>query len=139
MASLKTARNDKDVAAFLESVHPEQRRLDGVQLCGLMQSLSGEPPEMWGESIVGFGSYRFQYESGRQGEWFLTGFSPRKQALTLYVMPGFHEYEDLMSRLGPHKTGRSCLYVTRLARVDMDVLETLIARSVAHMRAKYPD
>jgi len=125
MAGLKTVRNDKDVGAFLDSVQPEQRRLDSVRLCHLMQTISDEPPEMWGESIVGFGSYRYRYENGKPGEWFLTGFSPRKQALTIYIMPGFAEFEGLIGRLGPRKTGRSSLYVTRLARVDMGALEML--------------
>jgi hypothetical protein len=94
---------------------------------------------MWGPSMVGFGKYRYRYESGREGEWFLTGFSPRKGALTLYLMAGFDGYEDLMARLGKYKTGKSCLYVKRLADLDLAVLRELITESVEHMRRAYPD
>jgi hypothetical protein len=95
-----------------------------------MERITGAPPVMWGPSIVGFGSEHLVYESGRELDWFLTGFSPRKQNLTLYVMDGFTEYEDLLTRLGKHSTGKSCLYVKRLADIDRDVLEILISKSV---------
>ena len=93
---------------------------------------------MWGPGIVGFGQYHYRYESGREGDWFLTGFSPRKANLTLYIMAGFERYEDLMSRLGPHKTGKSCLYVKRLPDLDKGVLRELVEASVAHMRRTHP-
>ena len=92
---------------------------------------------MWGSSLVGFGRYRYRYESGREGEFFLTGFSPRKTAFTIYIMPGLARYADLCAKLGPHKTGKSCLYVRRLEAIDPDVLEEIIRDSVDFMRAKY--
>ena len=92
---------------------------------------------MWGPSIVGFGKYHYKYDSGREGEFFVTGFSPRKTAMSVYIIPGFSGNEGLLERLGKHKTGKSCLYITSLADVDMDVLETLIAASVDAMRRKY--
>ena len=107
-------------------------------LLDVFESIMDEPARMWGTSIVGFGSYHFKYDSGREGDWFLTGFAPRKQSLTLYVMPGFEHYEQLLARLGKHKIGKSCLYINKLADVDMQVLRELIAESVAHMRRSYP-
>ena len=101
-----------------------------------MTELAGEPPALWGTSMVGFGSYSYTYASGRSGEWFAVGFAPRKQALTLYLMDGFGDYEELLARLGPHKTGKSCLHVKRLDDVDEAVLRELIARSLAHMRSR---
>ena len=93
---------------------------------------------MWGSSIVGYGSYHYRYDSGREGDFMLTGFAPRKQALTLYIMPGFVQYDALLDKLGPHKTGKSCLYVKRLSDIHIPTLRTLIKRSVAHMRKTYP-
>ena len=103
----------------------------------IMMEVTGEKPKMWGPSIVGFGSYHYVYASGREGDWPLTGFSPRKQALTLYIMAGFGHYDELMSRLGKHKTGKSCLYVKRLSDIDESVLRELIAASVDHMKSTY--
>ncbi|MCB0148089.1 MAG: DUF1801 domain-containing protein, partial [Caldilineaceae bacterium] len=104
-------------------------------LIAIMQEATGAAPRMWGESIVGFGHYHYKYASGREGDWFLTGFAPRKQNLTLYIMAGFDNYEALLSKLGKHSTGKSCLYVKRLADVDMPVLTELVVESVAHMKA----
>jgi hypothetical protein len=98
-----------------------------------MKQVTGEEPEMWGESIVGFGSYHYKYKSGREGDWFVTGFSPRAQNLTLYIMSGFDEYDQLMSRLGKYKTGKSCLYITKIDDVDQEVLKELVNKSVKHM------
>lgn len=98
-----------------------------------MKQVTGEEPEMWGDSIVGFGSYHYKYESGREGDWFVTGFSPRKQNLTLYIMSGFDEYDNLISRLGKYKTGKSCLYIKKIDDVDQDVLQELVKKSVEHM------
>lgn len=117
----------------------EARRQDSREILALMHRITGEDPVMWDPSIVGFGRYHYKYESGREGDFMLTGFSPRKTALTLYIMPGFSEYGDLMSRLGKHKTGRSCLYLKKLSDVDGTVLEEIIRQSVAFMREKYPD
>ncbi|RMD73988.1 MAG: DUF1801 domain-containing protein, partial [Bacteroidetes bacterium] len=123
---------------FLDAVPDEQKRADSYRLLELMEELTGEPPVLWGPSLVGFGKYHYRYASGREGDFFLTGFSPRKQALTLYIMSGFSRYDELMARLGKYKTGKSCLYIKRLSDVDEEVLRTLIAESVAWMRQKYP-
>lgn len=133
MTELKTKVNEKSVNDFLDSVTDERKRQDSYQILKLMEKVTGSQPKMWGDSIVGFGSYHYRYESGREGDWFLTGFSPRKQNLTLYIMAGFDEYEELLSRLGKYKTGKSCLYINRLTDVDLAVLEELITTSVNHM------
>ena len=138
MAENKTQRNDGDVTAYLDSVENKRRRDDALVLLELMGEISGEPAQLWGPSIVGFGTYHYKYESGREGDWFLTGFAPRKASMTLYIMPGFEHYDNLLARLGKHKIGRSCLYINKLADVDMDVLKELISESVAHMRLSYP-
>lgn len=138
MAELKTKPTGDDVTTFLDAVADPQRREDCHTLRGLMERVTGAEARMWGPSIVGFGSYHYVYESGREGDWFLTGFSPRKGDLTLYIMAGFDRYEALMARLGKHKTGKSCLYVKRLADLDLDVLEELVTRSVEHTQARYP-
>lgn len=134
MAELKTKKNDKDPREFIESVKNEKRKTDSLVIMDLMEKITGDTGSMWGPSIVGFGSYRYKYDSGREGDWMLTGFSPRKQALTLYIMPGFKRYEELMSKLGKFKTGKSCLYINKLEDVDMNVLEELITLSVKHMK-----
>lgn len=104
----------------------------------LMKDVTGDEPAMWGDSIVGFGSYTYKYASGRQGDWFLTGFSPRKQSLTLYIMSGFDEYESLLSKLGRYSTGKSCLYIKKLEDVDQEVLRELVQKSVVHMAESNP-
>lgn len=137
MAELKTRPNDGDVDAFLESVDDPKRREDCRAVVELMADVTGEPPRMWGDSIIGFGQYHYVYDSGREGDWFLTGVSPRKQSLTVYIMAGFDRYDALMDRLGKHRTGQSCLYINRLEDVDTGTLRELIRSSVAHLRAKY--
>ena len=137
MAELKTRPSGASVEAFLQGVADEARREDCRTLLALMRRVTGAEPEMWGSSIVGFGSYHYRYASGREGDWFVTGFSPRKRDLTLYIMAGFGDHDDLLARLGPHKTGKACLYVKRLADLDLDVLETLVAASVEHMQEAY--
>lgn len=134
MAELKTQKNEASVEAFLSGVADPQQREDALRLLALMQEVTGEQPAMWGGSIVGFGSYRYRYPSGREGEWFLTGFSPRKGNLTLYIMPGFAGYGQLMQKLGKFKTGKACLYVKRLADVDLPTLRELVSASVNHQR-----
>ena len=134
MAELKTQRNDGDVEAFLNEIPNEKKRADAFAVLELMKQATGEEPAMWGDSIVGFGEYHYRYASGREGDWFVAGFSPRKQNLTLYIMAGFDHYDELMDRLGKYKTGKSCLYLNKLADVDPDVLTELVRRSVAHMR-----
>lgn len=106
-------------------------------LLSLMEELTGMEAKMWGASIVGFGDYHYQYESGREGDFFKVGFSPRKQNLTLYIMPGFDRYEDLMAKLGIFKTGKSCLYLKKLEDVNAEVLRELIVESVRYMNEKY--
>jgi hypothetical protein len=137
MAELKTTETEASVAAFLATVADAQRREDCRRVLEIMRSATGVEPKMWGDSIVGFGSYHYRYESGREGDWFVTGFSPRKSSLTLYIMAGFDRYEALLSRLGKHSTGKSCLYIRRLADVDEAALRQLVAASVQHMRATH--
>ena len=137
MAELKTKKHAGDVGAFLEGIENERRREECQTVNDIMRRVTGEDGAMWGTSIVGFGSYHYKYASGREGDWFLTGFAPRKQALTVYIMPGFAAFGDLMAKLGKHKTAKSCLYIKKLEDVDLDVLEDLIARSIAQMRDMY--
>jgi hypothetical protein len=134
VAELKTKSNRASVPTFLKSVEDPRARADCAALVTLMQQITKCEPTMWGPSIVGFGSYHYVYESGREGDWFLTGFSPRKQNLTLYIMAGFSGYESLLAQLGPHKTGKSCLYIKRLEDVHLPTLKKMIQQSVAHMR-----
>ena len=134
MAELKTKRNKGNVAAFLNSVPDEKKRQDSFTVLELMKNVTGEEPEMWGDSIVGFGSYHYKYASGREGDWFLSGFSPRKQNLTLYIMAGFDEYDQLLEKLGKHSTGKSCLYIKKIEDIDIDVLKELVKLSVEHMK-----
>lgn len=137
MSTLKTQRTDASVGDYLAGVTSDRRRRDATAVLEMMRRLTGEEPRMWGASLVGFGRYRYRYKSGKEGEWFLTGFSPRKQALTVYIMPGFSEFDQLMGRLGKFTTGKSCLYIKTLEDIDTGALETLIERSVAIMKARY--
>ena len=138
MYKLKTRPTTSNVEAFLASVSDEKRRTDCDQVAGLMQEITGEDPVMWGTSIIGFGSYHYKYASGHEGDFMITGVSPRKQALTIYIMEGFSRHSELMDSLGKYKTGKSCLYIKKLEDIDMDVLKHLIETSVAAMREKYP-
>jgi hypothetical protein len=135
MSEPKTKKNDGDVRAFLNALPDERKRQDSLAILALMEEVTGEEAAMWGGSIVGFGSYHYVYASGREGDWPLTGFSPRKQALTVYITSGFDEYEDLLGRLGKYTTGKACLYINRLSDVDQDALKLLVRRSAEHMRA----
>ena len=140
MAENKTQPTDVDPEVFLNSVEHPQRRADGLALLELMNAETGLKPEMWGESMVGYGRYRYRYASGRVGEWPVVGFSPRKQSLTVYLTQGAAEYEELLSRLGKHKTGVGCLYINKLADVDTAVLRELVRRSVEHAaRVHHPE
>ncbi|MEQ9379074.1 MAG: DUF1801 domain-containing protein [Imperialibacter sp.] len=134
---LKTKVNDVSVEGFLNKVEDEKKRNDAFEVLKLMKEVTGEKPKMWGSSIVGFGTYRYKYASGQEGDWMITGFSPRKTSLTLYIMPGFGRYEELMQKLGKYKTGKSCLYINKLTDVDIDVLKTLVKESVDYMNKKY--
>ena len=138
MAENKTKQNQASVEDFINSVEDEIKRGDCRTIDKLFREISGEEPKMWGASIVGYGTYHYKYESGREGDFMRIGFSPRKQNLTLYIMPGFGKYDDLLSRLGKHKTGKSCLYIKKLADVEMSVLQELARKSLAHMAEKYP-
>ncbi len=137
MAELKTKENDASVAAFLDAVPDEKRRADARTVMEMLERVTGCPPRMWGTSIIGFDRYDYIYESGRSGSLCIIGVSPRKAALTLYIMPGFRIYDELMAKLGKYKTGKSCLYIKRLEDIDMKVLEKLAAASVKWMRKKY--
>ncbi|NOT09253.1 MAG: DUF1801 domain-containing protein [Gemmatimonadales bacterium] len=131
MAELKTKQTGGSVAGFLAKVTDPERRKDCQTVLALMKKATKAEPKMWGPAIVGFGAYTYKYDSGRELEWFLTGFSPRKANLTLYIMGGFARYAELMKKLGKHKTGKSCLYINRLSDVDSAVLEALVKESVA--------
>lgn len=134
----KTLPTAASVDDFIAAVESPGRRADAQTLLGLMRELTGEPGQMWGPSIVGFGSYHYVYASGRAGDWPRIGFSPRKANLVLYIMPGFAGYTELLAQLGPHRTGSSCLYLNRLAQLDVGVLRELIAAAWADMARRYP-
>ena len=134
MAENKTTPNDQDVEQFLNSVDDERKRKDSFTILELMKQVTGLEPRMWGSSIVGFGSYHYTYESGREGDMILAGFSPRKQNLTLYNMSGFERYDDLLKKLGKHTTGKGCLYIKRLDDVDLPTLKSLIEESFKHVK-----
>lgn len=129
----KTQPTGESVAAFLDAVADPQRRADCKVVAAMMKKATGVAPKMWGASLVGFGAYRYRYDSGREGDWPVVAFAPRKTDLTVYIMPGFDRYAGLLGRLGKHKTGKSCLYLKRLADVDTAVLGELIEASVAAM------
>jgi hypothetical protein len=133
MAELKTKPSDRSVERFLKSIPDDRKRKDASALVGLMQQATQAEPKMWGSSIVGFGSYHYKYASGREGDWFLTGFSPRKQNLTLYIMAGFKQYDELLKSLGKYKTGKACLYIKSLEDIHLPTLRKLVRQSVKHM------
>lgn len=137
MAELKTRPTRASVTAFLAGIDDPQQRADARKVAAMMRRATGKRAKMWGASIVGYGSYHYRYASGREGDFMITGYSPRKQALTVYIMPGFSRFGRLMAKLGKYKTGKSCLYIKRLSDVDENVLEKLIVESVRHMRKKY--
>lgn len=135
MAELKTKQNEQSVAGFLDTIQDVKRRQDCYTILDLMRTATGAEPKMWGDAIVGFGLQHYRYESGREGDWFLVGFSPRKQNLTLYLSYGFEAHSDLLTKLGKHKLGKACLYINRLADVDVPVLNELITRTVSQRAA----
>lgn len=136
MSENKTTPNDQSVAQFLDAIPNEQKRQDCYTILELMKQVTGMEPRMWGSSIVGFGSYHYKYESGREGDAILTGFSPRKQNLTLYIM-GVEQYDSLLKKLGKHTTGKSCLYIKRLNDVDLPTLKSLIDASFKWVKQQY--
>ena len=132
----KTQATRADVAEFLAAIPDDQRRADSEAICRLISEETGEPPRMWGKGIVGFGSYRMTYADGREADWMALGFAPRKQNLVVYLMDGFDGYQELLSRLGAHSTGKACLYLKQLSEVDLGVLRELIARSYGQTAAR---
>lgn len=135
--SLKTQENDNDPVEFINSVENNKRREDALTLLPLFEKWTGKKPRMWGDSIIGFGKYRYTYKSGRSGEWPVTGFSPRKQNLTIYIMSGFENEKELLSQLGKHKLGKSCLYINKLEDVDLNILEKIVKANVKWMEERY--
>ena len=134
MTELKTKRTGASVRAFLDKVTDESRRKDCQTLVRVMKKATGAQPKMWGPSIIGFGTYRLVYANGSEADWPIAGFSPRKQDLTLYIMAGFDKHDALLAKLGKHKTSKSCLYIKRLADIDVSVLENLISTSVKRLK-----
>lgn len=137
MATLKTIPTRASVREFITSVEDENKRRDCRAVMKIMKEVTGKKPVLWGNSIVGYGQYHYKYKSGREGDWMVTGFSPRKQNLTIYIMPGFSNYPDIMDKIGKYKLGSSCLYVKRLADIDTGLLKELVARSVEDMENIY--
>ena len=137
MAELKTKLNNGDVNTFLDAVEDERKRKDCFELLNLMKELTGHEAKMWGDSIVGFGTYHYRYKTGREGDWMLTGFSPRKQNISVYIMCGFQHVEEHMQRLGKFKTGASCLYIKNLSDIDLGVLSNIIIESIRQLKEKY--
>ncbi len=137
MSENKTKPNDANVLAFLSAVEPERRRVDALRLNEIFREVTGFEPVMWGASIVGYGSYHYVYKSGREGDFLATGFSPRKTSLTIYIMPGYAEFGDILKRLGKHKTGRSCLYINRLDAVDEHILRELISAGLRDLGTRW--
>jgi hypothetical protein len=135
----KTRQTEISVADFIAAVENPKRRADAETLCALFEEISGEPPKMWGPSIIGFGSYHYRYASGHEGDAPRLGFSPRKAQTVIYVMSGFKGQEEMIARIGKVKTSVSCMYVNRLDQIDMGVLREMAVASLAQMREQYPD
>jgi len=136
LAELKTQQTEESVEKFLNTINDAGRREDCYKVAKLMEEATGSKPKMWGESIVGFGSYHYKGASGREGDWLLIGFSPRKQNLTLYIMAGFDGYSELMKKLGKHSSAKSCLYIKRLDDIHLPTLKKLIRESVKMMKKR---
>lgn len=138
MAKLKTQKNDASVLDFIDSVENETKRQDCQKLLEIFKECTGEEPAMWGKSIVGYGSYHYKSErSSQEGDWMMTGFSPRKQNLTIYIIAGFDNYQKELAKLGKHKTSVSCLYISKLSDIDLDILKQLISDAFAKMKKQY--
>jgi hypothetical protein len=138
MAEMKTKKTRASVPAFIKAIKDEQVRADCQALIKMMEQATGSKPQLWGTGLVGFGSYHYVYAGGREGDWPVTAFAARKQNLTVYIMPGFAEYQDLLAKLGPHKTAVSCLYIKRLSDVHLPTLKKIVAGSVKQMKKRYP-
>ena len=137
MAELKTKERKASVEKFLNNVKDYQKREDSFKILKMMKQITKAEPKMWGSSMIGFGNYHYKYASGREGDWFLTGFSPRQQNLTLYIMTDINKYKELLNNLGKHKTGKGCLYINKLDDVDVKVLKELITTSVKKLKKMY--
>ncbi len=137
-AENKTRPGTGDVAAFIDGVDHPVRRADARILLELFGRVTGWQPQIWGPSIVGFGRYEYKYESGREGSFLVTGFSPRKSYTSLYIMPGYRDLSDQLARLGKHKAGKACININKLADVDLAVVEEIVSQGVTHMKAQYP-
>ncbi|MDH3810211.1 MAG: DUF1801 domain-containing protein, partial [Gammaproteobacteria bacterium] len=137
MAENKTRATTASVTEFINAIEDRQKRADARKVAAIMRRVTGKRAKMWGPSIVGYGTYHYKYESGREGDFMIAGFSPRRQALTVYILAGFGRFDTLMGKLGKYKTGKSCLYIKRLSDVDEKVLEKLIDGSVKYMRNNY--
>ena len=136
MSELKTKLNNASVEKFLNSVEDKEKRELSFKVLEMMKKITKEEPKMWGSSIIGFGTYHYKYKSGQEGDWMQVGFSPRKQAVTLYIMSGFSRYDELMNKLGKYKTGKSCLYIKKEEDIDFKVLKELITQSVKYIKNK---
>ncbi len=139
MAENKTQPTDASVIKFLTAVTPEQKRQDAFAILEMMERLSGYTAKMWGDSIIGFGQYHYKYASGREGDFMRIGFSPRKANISLYIIAGFENHQELLDELGKHKTSKSCLYINHLRDIKPKVLEQLIVKELEYMAEKYPD
>jgi uncharacterized protein DUF1801 len=136
MKENKTKENDASVKDFINQIENPVKRKDCFEILDLMKSITGEEPKMWGTSIIGFGNYHYKYASGREGDFMTVGFSPRKQNITIYIIAGFKKFEELMSKLGKYKTGKSCLHIKKLEDINLDILTTLIRESVSFIKNK---
>jgi hypothetical protein len=134
MAELKTQRTGASVEKFIDALPDEAVRQDCLTLVDMLRRVTGAEPEMWGDSMVGFGNYHYRYASGREGDWFYLGFAPRKRELSLYILAGVERFAELLSRLGKHRTGKGCIYVKRLSDIDLDVLEQIAAASLRYLK-----
>lgn len=134
---LKNQQNANSPEAFIESVSPPRRRADAEALLALFKRVTGMPAKMWGDSMVGFGRYRYRYASGREGMFFITGFSPRRANISIYILPGYRDFSNQLARLGKHKTGKSCLYINKLSDIDEAVLVEIVRNGIDSMREHY--
>jgi hypothetical protein len=137
MVKNKTTPSKQSVAAFLNSIENDARRKDAKAVLKLMKEVTGEKPVMWGPAIIGFGSYHYKYVSGREGDFLIIGFSPRKANLTIYIMPGYKDYSAILKKLGPHKLGKSCLYIRKLENIHLPTLKKLIKTGYKDMKKKH--
>jgi len=136
VTELKTKVNNASVVKFINSITDEKKKNLSFKILDLMKKITKEEPKMWGSSIVGFGHYHYKYESGREGDWFLIGFSPRKQNFVIYLMSGVSKYEDLLKKLGKYKTGKGCLYINKEDDIDINVLTEIIKKSTDYFKEK---